>query len=184
MTTRCHSVRSRRSPEVRSRQLSEVARFRLAMRVPSLVERISGSRPRLPTRMTLLTLPAMGSLSNPFGSCRFAVYGRGPHLIKPGGCSYFILIPAIHRLAGRIPIAAAPGRTPSYREGHKGCAKDAKASERLSRRRDVCVAIETFALTDCFSCELGSSGGASRKAGRGAVRSEHAVDPHPRRAGT
>jgi len=33
------------------------------MRVPSLVERISGSRPRLPTRITLLTLPAMGSLS-------------------------------------------------------------------------------------------------------------------------
>src|SRR5438552_12418191 len=101
MTTRCHSVRSRRSPETRSRQLSEVARFRLAMRVPSLVERISGSRPRLPTRMTLLTLPAMGSLS-----CRFAVYAPGAHLIKPGGCSYFILIPAIHSL-GTVSVWAA-----------------------------------------------------------------------------
>src|SRR5882672_1461516 len=58
-TTRCHSVFSRRSPEFLSRQLSEVARERLATRVPSCVLRISGSRPRLPTRMTLLTLPAM-----------------------------------------------------------------------------------------------------------------------------
>src|SRR5207237_114982 len=78
ITTRCHSVRSRRSPEVRSRQLSEVARFRLAMRVPSLVERISGSRPRLPTRITLLTLPAMGSLSYPLtlGNLRVVRLGR------------------------------------------------------------------------------------------------------------
>src|SRR5947207_15066855 len=103
MTTRCHSVRSRRSPEVRSRQLSEVARFRLAMRVPSLVERISGSRPRLPTRITLLTLPAMGSLS-----CEFAGHWVRTHLIKPGGCSYFILIPAIHRVSTHLTLA--PGR--------------------------------------------------------------------------
>src|SRR5579862_3563560 len=61
MTTRCHSVFSLRSPDILSRQLSLVARLRLAMRMPSWVERISGSRPRLPTRMTLLTLPAMGS---------------------------------------------------------------------------------------------------------------------------
>src|SRR5882672_668198 len=61
-TTRCHSVFSRRSPEFLSRQLSEVARERLATRVPSCVLRISGSRPRLPTRMTLLTLPAMTAL--------------------------------------------------------------------------------------------------------------------------
>src|SRR5687767_9409056 len=61
-TTRCHSVRSRRSPLLLSRQLSEVASDRLATHVPSWVERISGSRPRLPTRMTLLTLPAIASL--------------------------------------------------------------------------------------------------------------------------
>src|SRR5690348_7954916 len=65
MTTRCHSVRSLRSPELRSRQLSDVATERLAIRVPSWVERISGSRPRLPTRITLLTLPAMLSVLEP-----------------------------------------------------------------------------------------------------------------------
>src|SRR3546814_16070177 len=64
MTTRCHSVRSRRALELRSRQVSEVASDRLAILVPSWVLRISGSRPRLPTRMTLFTLPAMLSFSN------------------------------------------------------------------------------------------------------------------------
>src|SRR4029077_10472105 len=61
ITTPCHSVRSLRSPDTRSRQLSEVAAARLAMRMPSWVERSSGSRPRLPIRITLLTLPAIGS---------------------------------------------------------------------------------------------------------------------------
>jgi hypothetical protein len=49
ITTRCHFVRSLRSPDTPSRQLSEVATARLAMRLPSCIERISGSRPRLPT---------------------------------------------------------------------------------------------------------------------------------------
>src|SRR5205085_12544133 len=61
ITTRCHSVRSLRSPVLLSRQLSEVARERFATFVPSCVLRISGSRPRLPTRMTLFTLPAIAS---------------------------------------------------------------------------------------------------------------------------
>src|SRR5690349_21594676 len=59
MTTRCHSVRSRRSPELRSFQFSDVARLRWTILVPSWVLRVSGSRPRLPIRITLLTLPAM-----------------------------------------------------------------------------------------------------------------------------
>src|SRR3954465_12094677 len=63
ITTRCHSVFSLRSPVALSRQLSEVATLRLAIGRPSWVRRISGSLPRLPTRMTLLTLPAM-TLSN------------------------------------------------------------------------------------------------------------------------
>src|SRR3990167_5339390 len=62
ITTRCHSVRSFFSPLARSRQDSEVARLRLATRSPELRVRISGSLPRLPTRMTLLTLPAMEML--------------------------------------------------------------------------------------------------------------------------
>src|SRR5262249_39778456 len=88
MTTRCHSVRSLRSPETRSRHDSEVARFRLAMRIPSWVERISGSRPRLPTSITLLTLPAMRAIP--------LVRGSRGHFTKPGECSYFILIHTIH----------------------------------------------------------------------------------------
>src|SRR5262245_58207387 len=71
MTTRCHSVRSRRSPVALSRQVSEVATLKLATGRPSFVRRISGSFPRLPTRITLLTLPAMTlscSLPHPSGT--------------------------------------------------------------------------------------------------------------------
>src|SRR4029434_8951468 len=59
MTTRCHSVRSRRSPVVLSRHVSDVATLKFAIGRPSCVRRISGSLLRLPTRITLLTLPAM-----------------------------------------------------------------------------------------------------------------------------
>src|SRR5262245_60225784 len=59
ITTECHSVFSRRSPEALSRQVSVVASRRLAIGRPSCVRRISGSLPRLPTKITLLTEPAM-----------------------------------------------------------------------------------------------------------------------------
>src|SRR3712207_2809466 len=59
ITTRCHSVFSFRSPLVLSRQLSEVATLRLTTGSPDPIRRISGSLPRLPTRITLFTLPAM-----------------------------------------------------------------------------------------------------------------------------
>ncbi len=72
MTTRCHSVRSLRSPLVLSRQESVVATLRLAIGRPSWVRRISGSAPRLPTRMTLLTLPAMTALRR-FPVCTISV---------------------------------------------------------------------------------------------------------------
>src|ERR1700720_2136265 len=61
ITTRCHSVFSLRSPVALSRQLSEVATLRLAIGRPSWVRRISGSLPRFPTRITLLTLPAIAA---------------------------------------------------------------------------------------------------------------------------
>src|SRR5262245_19391258 len=76
ITTRCHSVFSLRSPVFLSRQLSEVATLRLAIGRPSWVRRISGSRPRLPTRMTLFTEPAM-TLS------RFVLAdSRDPNLVR------------------------------------------------------------------------------------------------------
>src|SRR6266404_4437156 len=57
-TTRCHSVRSCFWPAL-SVHASLVATVKFATACPLGVYRTSGSRPRLPTRMTLLTLPAM-----------------------------------------------------------------------------------------------------------------------------
>src|SRR3954466_4772089 len=57
-TTRCHSVRSCFWPAL-SVQASFVATVKFATAAPLGVYRTSGSRPRLPMRMTLLTLPAM-----------------------------------------------------------------------------------------------------------------------------
>src|SRR6267142_1618199 len=57
-TPRCHSVRSCFWPAL-SVQASLVATVKFATACPLGVYRTSGSRPRLPTRMTLLTLPAM-----------------------------------------------------------------------------------------------------------------------------
>src|SRR5262245_57338099 len=65
ITTRCHSVFSLRSPVALSRQVSDVATLRLAIGRPSWVRRISGSLPRLPTRITLFTLPAIAALHAP-----------------------------------------------------------------------------------------------------------------------
>src|SRR3954454_15720539 len=59
ITTLCHSVRSRGSPDWRSFQRSEVAIRRLTIFWLLWLWRTSGSRPRLPTRITLFTLPAI-----------------------------------------------------------------------------------------------------------------------------
>src|SRR5580765_2957596 len=56
MTIRCHCVSSRFWPSL-SVNRSVVARLTVATGVPPAVNRISASRPRLPTRMALLTLP-------------------------------------------------------------------------------------------------------------------------------
>src|SRR3954466_16249655 len=56
---RCHSVRSRASPDWQSFQRSLVATARCTIFWLFWVWRTSGSRPRLPTRITLLTLPAI-----------------------------------------------------------------------------------------------------------------------------
>src|SRR6476659_1489510 len=56
MTIRCHCVSSFFCPS-RSVNRSVVARLTVATGVPPAVNRISASRPRLPTRIALLTLP-------------------------------------------------------------------------------------------------------------------------------
>src|SRR5580698_7929421 len=60
ITTRCHSVRSLRSPLALSRQLSDVATDRLTTGSPDVMRRTSGSFPRLPTKITLLTPAIVG----------------------------------------------------------------------------------------------------------------------------
>src|SRR3954451_23061901 len=61
-TTRCHSVFSCFWPPL-SFHTSVVARLSVATAAPPGVNRISASRPRLPTRITLLTLPIQPILS-------------------------------------------------------------------------------------------------------------------------
>src|SRR3954447_3255996 len=68
MTTRCHSVRSWRLPSL-SFQFSDVATRMFTTSPPLLSERTSGSSPRLPTNITLLT-PAIPSSSSPCESHR------------------------------------------------------------------------------------------------------------------
>src|SRR5436853_3108755 len=76
ITTRCHSVFSLRSPVALSRQLSEVATLMFTTGRPSCMRRTSGSLPRLPTRMTLLTEPAIEtSTRNP----------KSPYTYRPRG---------------------------------------------------------------------------------------------------
>src|SRR5690349_16799402 len=62
MTTRCHCVSSLLLPS-RSLNFSVVARLTVATGVPPDVKRISASRPRLPTRIALFTLPMSGVLT-------------------------------------------------------------------------------------------------------------------------
>src|SRR5882757_2718070 len=55
----CHSVRSCCAPEALSFQDSLVAILMLVTVIPLGMERVSGSAPRLPTKMTLFTPRAM-----------------------------------------------------------------------------------------------------------------------------
>src|ERR1700704_7058072 len=95
-TTLCHSVRSCHSPLL-SLKRSLVASVILATGVPLGVYLTSGSLPRLPMRITLLTLfPAMGVLLDVMGFARGAT-GRlrqrpGEHLLRP--------VEAIYQKAG------------------------------------------------------------------------------------
>src|SRR5436309_9147054 len=82
ITTRCHSVFSLRSPVALSRQLSEVATLRLAIGRPSWVRRISGSLPRLPTKITLFTLPAIAALHSKIAELK-ACHTQGFALYRP-----------------------------------------------------------------------------------------------------
>src|ERR671916_472464 len=69
ITTECHSVFSLRSPVPLSFQLSEVAIRRFTTGSPEFRRRTSGSRPRLPTKITLFTLPAIAALLIHLGCC-------------------------------------------------------------------------------------------------------------------
>ncbi len=117
ITTLCHSVRSLLSPDWRSRHRSEVAIRMLTTFWLFWVWRTSGSRPRLPTRITLLTLPAMidclltlfhgyGVRSNRRGNNRRVVQSgdRGDGIVK-------MSLPSnLGPRARRSIIADQPGR--------------------------------------------------------------------------
>src|SRR3989441_7010534 len=68
-TTRCHSVRSCFWPDL-SVHASFVATVKFATACPLGVYRTSGSRPRLPTRMTLLTPAMLASLEIEAGTLK------------------------------------------------------------------------------------------------------------------
>src|SRR5688572_17569712 len=72
-TIRCHSVSSFFSPLALSFHWKDVATDTLVSAAPSGMYRVSGSRPRLPTRMTLFT-DAMSHLS----SYQFAYFALIP----------------------------------------------------------------------------------------------------------
>src|SRR5438045_903503 len=70
-TMLCHSVFSVRSPEVLSIHPSSVAIENRQKGVPLAVYFISGSRPRRPTRITLLTdFPIVQISTRPIHACR------------------------------------------------------------------------------------------------------------------
>src|SRR3984893_1231155 len=101
----CHSVRSCHSPLL-SLKRSLVASVSLATGVPLVVYLTSGSLPRLPMRITLLTLfPAMGVAPYVMGLPE-AQPGRprqrpGEHLLGP--------VEAIYQKAGGGSCAESPG---------------------------------------------------------------------------
>src|SRR6185295_10005500 len=85
----CHSVCSWRWPFL-SFQRRLVARVKLATGCPEGVDRTSGSRPRLPIRITLLTIVPFSSglesvtVSQPSRRLRFGrAAGRGRNFLQP-----------------------------------------------------------------------------------------------------
>src|SRR3954451_20231574 len=93
ITTLCHSVRSRGSPDWRSFQRSEVAIRRLTMFWSLWLWRTSGSRPMLPTRITLFTLPAIACPpppreASPDPACPSRRWAREPPLPVKRGRAY------------------------------------------------------------------------------------------------
>src|SRR3954468_22253474 len=93
ITTLCHSVRSRGSPDWRSFQRSEVAIRRLTIFWSLWLWRTSGSRPRLPTRITLFTLPAIACPpppreASPDPACPSRRWAREPPLPVKRGRAY------------------------------------------------------------------------------------------------
>src|SRR3954452_10376202 len=93
ITTLCHSVRSRGSPDWRSFQRSEVVIRRLTIFWSLWLWRTSGSRPRLPTRITLFTLPAIACPpfpreASPDPACPSRRWAREPPVPVKRGRAY------------------------------------------------------------------------------------------------
>src|ERR1700704_5851407 len=109
ITTRCHSVFSLRSPVALSRQLSDVATLRFTTGLPFCMRRTSGSLPRLPTRMTLLTEPAITNSPSPLvrnhpTPSRSVLRGASGSCPRPnmgGPRAFYIVLFLFYHLAGQ-----------------------------------------------------------------------------------
>src|SRR3954451_12190329 len=120
ITTLCHSVRSRGSPDWRSFQRSEVAIRRLTIFWSLWLWRTSGSSPRLPTRITLFTLPAIACAAppraaSPDPACASRRWAREPPVPVRRGRAYQELL-ASNSECRRPPRLPREGR----RQGQAG----------------------------------------------------------------
>src|SRR5258708_2908706 len=89
----CHSVRSCCAPEALSFHDSLVAILMFVTVIPLGMERVSGSAPRLPTRMTLFTPRAMSSPRKQFD---------GEHCTRRGPPPYRGLTPVLMQICTKF----------------------------------------------------------------------------------
>src|ERR671916_838812 len=107
ITTECHSVFSLRSPDALSFQFSDVAIRRFTTGSPLPRRRTSGSRPRLPTNITLFTDPAITASPH----SHEVVVGPEGSGGKPSREFCTGLSPErLNRRGSRVPLLSAFGR--------------------------------------------------------------------------
>src|SRR3954469_20083547 len=159
ITTLCHSVRSRGSPDWRSFQRSEVAIRRLTIFWLLWLWRTSGSRPRLPTRITLFTLPAIACPpppreASPDPACPSRRWAREPPLPVKRGRAYQELLasnsecrrplrlPREGRRQGQAGGVNAAPMAPK----REGAIRQTGPRQRRAGGRSRCMAVGMFAV--------------------------------------
>src|ERR1700719_134854 len=145
MTTRCHSVFSLRSPVVLSFHDSDVASLKFATGRPSWVRRISGSAPRLPIRITLLTLPAMTcSVRSRYHQCSVSNLVPDPPAARAIGARWPLSTRLRDATGSQQCSYFVPG--PNARPNTKACRLRAHLRIQIPRRVDFVPILENGAL--------------------------------------